>query len=299
MPNQISDDIKLNLLDIDRDTGISGTELELTALRLSLIHTDENNNKMISRSDLTALFEAHFKGREYSYTFRLPRWLETCDVPWCNVLRDFYKDPVTRPASLSPQQGEFIRSLIVNFNPKTVVEIGVFLGISTLWVAGALEDADQNGKLYSLDLFRDILPKPPTRTKCVIDPFTDVSERIKRAGLDDIVTFVKGDSKQIGANWKTYSTDPIDVLFIDGDHTIPGCLGDFEAFREHLNEEALIILHDIFPENCSCDGPRYLIDMLNKIGEVQIFELETSPHNFGMAVIKLKKRTKSRNTVLE
>ena len=52
---------------------------------------------------------------------------------------------------------------------------------------------------------------------------------------------IKGDSKQIGKEWKGAS---VDFLIIDGDHTYDGCHGDMKAWEPHLKEGALVAIHD-------------------------------------------------------
>lgn len=279
---------------LEQCTGIPAQELQAKARELSMLRQGEQGGH-IMRIDLSRFFDAFFQGRHYSLTYRQPAWLSSSQVPWCKALNSAYEDPVSRPASVSPQQGEFLRSLVVNENPHIIVEIGTFLGVSTLWIGGALQDAGQGGKLYSMDLFQDILPlKNGTRTKCIIDPLSIVVQRIRDGGISECVTLVPGDSKQIGQNWNEVCGKPIDILYIDGDHSVPGCVGDFEAFYPHLAEGAIIVLHDIFPANCSCEGPRFLLDKLARVSGVQSFELETSPHNFGMAVLKIKAKAAPR-----
>jgi hypothetical protein len=46
-------------------------------------------------------------------------------------------------------------------------------------------------------------------------------------------------------------------------------------------------LHDIYPEHCDWEGPRYLIDkFIKKSPHFELLEIKTSPVNYGMAVIR-------------
>jgi len=279
-------------------TGIDVTVLEEKAKELSMDISHDGHGAIL-RSDLPVFFEDLFKEKHYKLTYSLPKWLRTSSASWTKELCDLYSSPMTRPTSLSPQQGEFLRSIVVNSNPKSMVEIGTFLGVSTLWVGGALKDANKGGKLHSIDLHSDILPySSGTQTRCILDPFPIVKERIVKAGLNEQVTLIQGDSKAIGKEWHKISTKPIDILYIDGDHSIKGCINDFDAFIPYLKDDSIIILHDVFPSNCKWEGPRFLIDNLRKIATPDVFELETSPHNFGMAVIRMGKIENPRKEVL-
>lgn len=54
-------------------------------------------------------------------------------------------------------------------------------------------------------------------------------------------TFYQGDSVEIA---KSYNDGPIDVLFIDGDHTYNGCHRDIEAWIPHLKGNGTVLFHD-------------------------------------------------------
>src|SRR5205085_10840214 len=63
-------------------------------------------------------------------------------VPWVGVLRDLYAWPASFPASFSPEAGLLLYSLVRNIRPRMVVEVGSFLGVSTIWIAAAVESAE-------------------------------------------------------------------------------------------------------------------------------------------------------------
>src|SRR3954467_10016563 len=62
-------------------------------------------------------------------------------VPWVGALRDLYAWPLSFPASISPEAGLLLHSLVRNIRPRMVVEVGSFIGASTIWMASALEAA--------------------------------------------------------------------------------------------------------------------------------------------------------------
>ena len=52
---------------------------------------------------------------------------------------------------------------------------------------------------------------------------------------------ILGDSKATGQVW---NRGPADLVFIDGDHSYEGCLGDLLAWRDHVKSGGLLLIHD-------------------------------------------------------
>lgn len=52
---------------------------------------------------------------------------------------------------------------------------------------------------------------------------------------------ILGDSKEVGKTWKHGA---VSMVFVDGDHSYAGCIGDVEAWREHIELGGLIVFHD-------------------------------------------------------
>src|SRR3989442_4223552 len=77
---------------------------------------------------------------DHPRTWEFPAYLGA-DLPWLRTLRDLYAGPYAFPASIAPEAGLFLFALVRNLRPRTVVEVGSFIGISTIWIAAALEEA--------------------------------------------------------------------------------------------------------------------------------------------------------------
>ena len=78
-----------------------------------------------------------------------------------------------------------------------------------------------------------------------------------------------------------------DFAFIDGDHTIQGCLADWRAVDELLADGGIVLLHDTMPEVCGWAGPRHLLEHLraHEGANYQWVNLP-SPEGFGMALVQ-------------
>lgn len=76
------------------------------------------------------------------------------------------------------------------------------------------------------------------------------------------------------------------MLYIDGDHTIPGCLRDFSLYEPFVAKGGYIILHDIYPQS-GWDGPRHVLDtVIPTRKDLSVVEIYTRPNNFGMSIIR-------------
>ena len=67
---------------------------------------------------------------------------------------------------------------------------------------------------------------------------------IERAGLEDAVVAVVGDSPVIAANWRT----PLGLVFVDGGHALDVVLADYEAWSPHVAEGGVLVFHDVFED---------------------------------------------------
>lgn len=225
----------------------------------------------------------------HKFGYHLPDYIASANAGWLLALKNTYELPAANPASVSPAQGELLKAILANISAKTVVEIGSYLGISTLWLAAGMASSNAGGKLFAIDTFVPKFPWPPFHYACVVDPKSLVAKTIDSAGFADFVHFIESDSKTAAMNFNSWlGQDEIDLLFIDGDHTIEGCKADFELFAARVAVGGYIILHDIFPEFCGHEGPRFVIDHLlnNNRHQYQVIEMVTAPHNFGIAIIR-------------
>ena len=112
-----------------------------------------------------------------------------------------------------------------------ILEIGAEYGMSaSLFCKGAHESV----KIWSVDLFPgDLLSKH--------------RQNLKLAGFADRSKQLSGDSVETEAIWSTGPTRPIDLLFIDGDHSYEGCKRDIQAWVKHVAIDGVVAFHD-----CAC-----------------------------------------------
>lgn len=242
----------------------------------------------IYEKDIPTLFAELASSRPVK-KYHIPSFFQGQPEAWLHELNTVYESPDACPACLSPEQGQLIRALILNIAPRHIVEIGTFIGVSTIWMAGALEEIGGESAISSIDLFQDILPFQSSNFIYIDKPLKRLKDRLDRIGLRHRVNFFKGNSVQIGSNYARLINKPIDFLYIDGDHTVPGCLTDFNLYEPHVVDGGFILLHDIYPFS-GWDGPRYVLDnVIPQRPDLSVVELPTRP-NFGIAIIRKQAR---------
>jgi predicted O-methyltransferase YrrM len=221
--------------------------------------------------------------------YHIPNSLRTANSPWARTLVQMYENEINFPAAVSPEQGEFLHSLTCNIAPQQVVEVGCFTGISTVWIASALEQIGSAARIDSVDLFYDIFPFPPYRHNYLANPLAYAERCVSSAGLSERVRFHQMASQEMGMRYSELIKEPIDLLYLDGDHSIRGCRADFLLFYPYLRPGGYLILHDINPDRCGDPGPRHVIDHYIKGSRhFELIEVDTKPLNYGMALIRKK-----------
>ena len=121
----------------------------------------------------------------------------------------------------------------------------------------------------------------------------EIAELFKsKARLEEYVTFVKGPSGEIRPRIEKEIRASIDLLFIDGDHTIPGVFADINDYYDDVKVGGYILLHDIYPQACGCDGPWLLLRQLKKGRYVpRCLDMVEFPTTDGYGFALLRKRT--------
>lgn len=133
----------------------------------------------------------------------------------------------------SPEEAALLAELASG--QRTVVEIGVYEGSSALVLCRAM---------------------PPDADLHLIDPFVDetgwalpagwgasakATQRVvSRAGGPRVHWYVAR-SQDVGRDWPG---PPVDVVFIDGDHSPEGVREDWDVWHPHVREGGFVAFHD-------------------------------------------------------
>lgn len=111
--------------------------------------------------------------------------------------------------------------------PFIVVKIGAGAGTDSLAILEERPDAI----IFSVDINSDNDPV-----------YTNEHLRLKEAGLDHTGRVIRiwGNSSDVCKQWPI----EIDFLFIDGDHTLAGCLADIDGWLPYVTRGGIVGFHD-------------------------------------------------------
>ena len=133
-----------------------------------------------------------------------------------------------------------------------LLEIGSYCGKSAVYLGAAAHDGGT--VLFSVDHHRGSEENQPGwehHDPEVVDPGTGRMDTlpffrrtIERAGLEDAVVAIVGDSPTVAAHWRT----PLGLLFIDGGHALDVVLDDYEGWSPHVAPRGLLVFHDVFED---------------------------------------------------
>jgi len=146
---------------------------------------------------------------------------------------------------LSPGEGELLYNLARKCQGLgAVVEIGSWMGKSTVWLASGCK-AGQQLPLFAVDPHAGALEHHMTGVINTLDKF---NENLRKAGVEDLVTPIV---KTSGEAAKTFS-QPIELLFIDGSHEYDSATRDCELWLPKVVPGGTVAIHD----TTTYDGPR-------------------------------------------
>lgn len=176
--------------------------------------------------------------------------------------------------------GWLLHGLVYALKPEVCVEIGSARGFSACHVGLALKELGR-GKLYAID------PHAATEWNDdgSVQTLQAMTENLTRYGVREQVEIMLGYSRDFAADWKL----PIDLLFIDGDHSYEGVRTDWELYSPYLKPEGVAVFHDTAWElskdsewNRDDMGVPRLVEELRMEGYPVISFLE----NFGISIIQ-------------
>lgn len=154
--------------------------------------------------------------------------------------------------SIKKEDAALLYNLVIQERPKTVLQVGTFLGFSTLIIAEALKH-NGHGKIFAVD------PEIPHRK--ISNPVDIARNACKERGLGDRIEFIKGwfsnvpywsDKKvshEVVGPALIHQIKTLDFIFIDGDHSIMSTISDFSVVASSLGINGICAIHDVCSHN--------------------------------------------------
>jgi predicted O-methyltransferase YrrM len=133
-----------------------------------------------------------------------------------------------------------------------LLEIGSYLGRSTLYLAGAARA--RHTQLIAVDHHRGSEEHQPgweyhdpslvDRDSGLLDTFPGFRRAITRAGVTDVVVPVVAPAELLAAAWH----GPLAMVFLDGSHTDESAQRDYECWAGKISAGGVLAIHDVFPD---------------------------------------------------
>ena len=153
---------------------------------------------------------------------------------------------------LPEKEADALRAAAAGARPGLWLEIGTYCAKSTVHL-GAVAEA-VGAHLVTLDHHHGSEENQPGwewHDPALVDTRTGRLETLPHArraladaGLEETVTLLVGSTQQVAPWWSS----PLELLFLDGNHTEAVAQHDYAAFARHLTDGALLAVHDVFPD---------------------------------------------------
>jgi len=118
-----------------------------------------------------------------------------------------------------------------------IVEIGSYMGRSTILMALALRDSmNSESRVYAVDPFVGSTEHDSKST------FGTFENHVTEIGVDDYIHVIKSTSQLAAEKWSI--SDKIDFLWIDGGHEYEYISMDLSFWYRHVRPGAVIAVHD-------------------------------------------------------
>ena len=102
--------------------------------------------------------------------------------------------------SVSPCQGRMLQILAVMSGARRVLEVGTLGGYSTTWLARAVGPAGRGVTIEANALHAEV-----------------ASENLRHAGVNEVVTQLQGDAREVLSTLVEEGSEPFDLVFLDAD----------------------------------------------------------------------------------
>ena len=164
--------------------------------------------------------------------------------------------------------------------PGVAVEIGSARGKSACFVGRALKE-NGSGKLFAID--------PHTRTdwndENSVDTLGEMRRNVRALKLEKQVEIIRDTSENAAKRWML----PIDMLFIDGDHSYEGVKRDWELFSPFVGRFGVVVFHDTLwdlhpdsPYSRADMGVPAFVEELRALG----YPVTTLEKDYGVSIVQ-------------
>jgi MMP 1-O-methyltransferase len=163
---------------------------------------------------------------------------------------------------MPPVEGEALAAAAAAYaNVGPIVEIGTYVGKSTIYLAAAAAWAAQ--RVITVDHHRGSEENQPGweyHDASLVDPAVGLLDTLPAfrstlaaSGLEDQVIAIVGRSAEVARFWH----HPIGLLFIDGGHSEAAATADYVNWAPLVAVGGALAIHDVFPDPADGGQPPY------------------------------------------
>ncbi len=125
------------------------------------------------------------------------------------------------------------------------VEIGSWMGLSSIVYAnGLLANLNLSARISCIDTWEGSVEHAGSAEVQAGTLFQTFLSNVNASQMDVFIKAMRGRSVDVAKNW---SGPDIDMIFIDGDHSLEGCYSDIIAWLPRLKKGGRMIGHDCVP----------------------------------------------------
>ncbi len=185
--------------------------------------------------------------------------------------------------------------LVRSLRPAHVVVIGSGYGFSVVCLALGCKD-NGCGRVSFIDPSYSLLKDGPFKTMGGTGHWSNpekVRQHFKQFGADDQITHYRLKSEEFFKSYPAFGLPPIDLGFIDGNHSFDHVRYDFLNLIAHSHKNSYILLHDTniyVREKIRHSGVKRWLKVLKKAPDY--FEVIDFPFSSGVALVRILKNKK-------
>ena len=167
-----------------------------------------------------------------------------------------------------------------------LLEVGTYCGKSAIYLGAAARSAVAAGHRDAIVLTVDHHRGSEENQAgwehhdpSVVDPELGLMDtlgrfrrNIARAGLEDQVVAIVGQSTTVSAHWRT----PLSLLFIDGGHGEQPARDDYAGWAHWVEAGGYLAIHDVFPDPADGGRPPYELIYLPALASGAFTEVESA-----------------------
>jgi predicted O-methyltransferase YrrM len=167
----------------------------------------------------------------------------TCDVltwPYREEFLAVWSQASYIPGWFSEPNAALFYTIVRAERPSSVVEIGSYLGKSTVFLALALRQLNPRGTVVAIDPHTGDRQQLEGLRVERLPSFDLFCQHCRAANVEDLVDARVTTSLEAARDWSS----PVDLLYIDGWHSYDAVTADGKAWLPHLSSAGVVVFDD-------------------------------------------------------